>query len=154
MALTKARLLKHDLPVHGFVYSTFSTFLRVFCSALFRKKSLMSVIFPPAILGPEMAARILWAPRIFSFFVLENPHAHKILPFGGGGFLGFFRRGGGSANFIFMGAWIFPIFRPRAKRFGGDLLSTFCGVSSSKPQMTSVRGPSEQIGKGKIVGSR
>ena len=57
-----------------------------------------------------MAAPILWAPGIFWFFLLENPHAHKIPPFrGGGGVLGFFRRGGGgSANFIFMGVGIFP----------------------------------------------
>ena len=55
-----------------------------------------------------MAAPILWAPGIFWFFLLETPHAHKIPPFGGGGVLGFFRRGGGSANFIFMGVGIFP----------------------------------------------
>ena len=41
------------------------------------RKSVMSIKFPPAILGPEMAAPILWAPRIFWFFLLENPHAHK-----------------------------------------------------------------------------
>ena len=34
------------------------------------------VIFPPAILGPEMAAPSLW--EFFWFFLLENPHAHKI----------------------------------------------------------------------------
>ena len=64
--------------------------------------------FPPVILGPEMAEPILWAPGIFWLFLLENPHAHKIPPFRGG-VLGFFRRGGGSANFIFMGMGIFPI---------------------------------------------
>ena len=69
----------------------------------------MSIKFPPAILGPEMAAPILWAPGIFWFFLLENPHAHKIPPFRG--VLGFFRRVGGSANFIFMGVGIFPKFR-------------------------------------------
>ena len=37
----------------------------------------------------------------FWFFLLENPHAHKIPPFRGG-LLGFFK-GGGSANFIFYG---------------------------------------------------
>ena len=44
---------------------------------------------PPAILGPEMGVPILWAPGIFCFFLLENPHAHKIPPFKGGcwGFL-------------------------------------------------------------------
>ena len=64
----------------------------------------MSIKFPPVILGS--AAPILWAPGIFWFFLLENPHAHKILLLGG--LLGFFRRGGGSANFIFMGVGIFP----------------------------------------------
>ena len=68
----------------------------------------MSIKFLPAILGPEMAAPILWAPGIFWFFLLENPDAHEIPPFGGGGgVLRFFRRGGGSANLIFMGVGIF-----------------------------------------------
>ena len=70
----------------------------------------MSIKFPPAILGPEMAAPILWAPGIFLFFLLEIPRAHKIPPVRGGGVMGFLRRGGGaSANFIFMGVGIFPI---------------------------------------------
>ena len=69
----------------------------------------MSIKFPPVILGPEMAAPILWAPGIFWFFLLENPHAHKIPPFRGGGFWVFLEGGGGSANFIFMGVGIFPI---------------------------------------------
>ena len=54
-----------------------------------------------------MAAPILWAPGIFGLFLLENPDAHKIPPFRGGG-SGFFGRGGGSANFISMGAGILP----------------------------------------------
>ena len=37
------------------------------------------------LLGPEMAAPILWAPGIFSFFLLGNLHAHKIPRFRGGG---------------------------------------------------------------------
>ena len=56
-----------------------------------------------------MAAPILWAPGIFGFFLLENPHAHKIPPFGGGSWF-FWKGGGGSANFIFMGVGIFPNF--------------------------------------------
>ena len=48
-------------------------------------KNVMSIKFLPVILGPETAAPILWAPGIFWFFLLENPHAHKIPPFGGGG---------------------------------------------------------------------
>ena len=65
------------------------------------------------ILGPEMAAPILWAPGISGFFLLEkfNPHAHKIPPFRGGGSWFFWKGGGGSADFIFMGVGIFPIQR-------------------------------------------
>ena len=59
----------------------------------------MSFIFPPTILGLEMAAPILWAPGIFWLFLLEKPRAHKIPRLKGGGV--------GSANFIFMGAGIF-----------------------------------------------
>ena len=51
------------------------------------QKSVMSTKFPPVILGPEMAVPILWAPGILGFFLLENPHAHKIPPFGCWGFL-------------------------------------------------------------------
>ena len=71
------------------------------------RKNVGSIKFPPVIPVPEMAVPILWAPGIFWFFLLKNPHAHKIPPFRGG-VLGFFRRGGGSANFDFMGAGIFP----------------------------------------------
>ena len=42
-----------------------------------------TVIFPPAILGPEMAAPILWAPGIFLVLSAENPHANKIPPLRG-----------------------------------------------------------------------
>ena len=73
----------------------------------------MSINFPPVILGPEMAAPILWAPGIFGFFLLENHHAHKIPPFRGG-VMGFLEGGGGSANFIFMGVGIFPIISNRS----------------------------------------
>ena len=70
------------------------------------EKSVVSIKFPPVLLG---AAPVLWAPGIFWFFLLENPHAHKIPPFRGGGGSGFFQKGGGggSANFIFMGVGIF-----------------------------------------------
>ena len=68
----------------------------------------MSIIFLPAILGPGVAAPILWAPGIFWFFLLENPRAHEIPPFRGGGFWAFLEGGGGrSADFVFMGAGIF-----------------------------------------------
>ena len=65
-------------------------------------------MFLPAILGPEMAAPILWAPGKIAFFLQENLHAHKIPCFRGGGYFGFFL-GGGSADFIFMDARIFLI---------------------------------------------
>ena len=67
------------------------------------RKSLMPVIFPPAILRPETAAPILWALGIYWFFLLENPHAHKIPRFRGG----FFERGGGSADLFFVSNRIF-----------------------------------------------
>ena len=69
----------------------------------------MSVICPPAILGLEMAAPLLWAPGIFWFFLLEKPHAHKISPFKGRGGSGLFLEdgGGGSANLVLMGAFFF-----------------------------------------------
>ena len=74
--------------------------------ALFRKILLVSVKFLSAILGPEMAAPILWTPGKIAFFLQENRHVHKIPRFRGGGYFGFWR-GGGSADFIFMGAGIF-----------------------------------------------
>ena len=48
------------------------------------RKILVSVKFLSAILGPEMAAPILWAPRISGFFLQENLHVHKIPRFRGG----------------------------------------------------------------------
>ena len=66
---------------------------------------MVSIKFPPVILGPEMAAPILWVPGIFWFFLLENPHAHKIPPFRGGS--GFFRRGGVEVPILFLWAWGF-----------------------------------------------
>ena len=71
-------------------------------------------------------APILWAPGIFWFFLLENPRAHKIPRFrGGGGGSCFFGRGGGSANFVFMGVGIFPI-RWCSKFFGFMSLTAQC----------------------------
>ena len=70
---------------------------------------MVSIKFPPAILGPEMAAPILWAPGIFWFFLLENPHAHEIPPFrgGGGGFWVFLEGGGVEVPILFLWAWGF-----------------------------------------------
>ena len=53
------------------------------------EKLLVSVKFLSAILGPEMAAPILWAPGIFGSFCRKTPMI-KILLLGGGGCLGFF----------------------------------------------------------------
>ena len=64
----------------------------------------MSVKFVSAILGPEMAAPILWTPGKMRSFCRKT-HVHKIPRFGGGGYFGFL--GGGGADFIFMGARIF-----------------------------------------------
>ena len=36
------------------------------------RESLMSVIFPPSILGPEMAAPFLWAPGTFRLFLQDK----------------------------------------------------------------------------------
>ena len=69
------------------------------------EKNLMSVIFPPATLGPEMAAPILWAPGIFLVLSAGKPPRHKNPPSRGG--VVSFEKGGGSANFIFIGVGIF-----------------------------------------------
>ena len=67
----------------------------------------MSVEFLSATPGPEMAAPILWAPRISVFFLQENLHVYRIPRFRGGGrILGFGGEGGWSADFIFMGTGI------------------------------------------------
>ena len=60
----------------------------------------MSVEFVSAILGPEMAAPILWTPGKMRPFCRKN-HVHKIPRFRGGGFwvLG----GGGKCRFYFYG---------------------------------------------------
>ena len=64
----------------------------------------MSVIFPPATLGPEMAAPIYGRLAIFWFFLPENLHAHNIPPFRGGAVGVSWKRGGGGANFV-LWAW-------------------------------------------------
>ena len=67
------------------------------------RKILVSVKILSAILGPEMAAPILWTPGKKRPFCRKN-HVHKISRFRGG-YFGFF--GGGSTDFIFMDARIF-----------------------------------------------
>ena len=74
-----------------------------------KRNILVSVkFFLSAILGPEMGAPIIWAPGVFAFFLQENLHVHKI-PIFRGDFVFFF--GGGSADFIFMGAGSFLKFQ-------------------------------------------
>ena len=69
------------------------------------RKILVSVKFVSAILGPEMAAPILWTTGKNALFLQEKTYVHKIPRFRGGGYFGF--GGGGSADFIFMGTGIF-----------------------------------------------
>ena len=65
----------------------------------------MSVKCLSAILGPEIAAPILWTPGKMHPLCRKS-HVHKIPRFRGGGYFGFWG-GGGSADFNFMGARIF-----------------------------------------------
>ena len=83
-----------------------SSFIWSLC-VLFVRKILMSVKFLSAILGPEMGASILWTPGKTRSFC-KKTHVHKIPRFRGGVFWVFF--GGGSDDFIFMGARIFLTF--------------------------------------------
>ena len=89
----------------------------------------------PAILGPEMAALILWAPGKIAFFQQKDHHAHKIPRFRGG-YLGPSGEGGGSADFIFMGARILPDLR--ATFFVRNMLAlnyrAFCVRGRRSPQ--------------------
>ena len=66
----------------------------------FRKILLVSVKFVSAILGPEMAAPILWTPEKRRPFCRKS-HVHEIPRFRGGGILGFW--GGGECRFYFYG---------------------------------------------------
>ena len=70
------------------------------------RKSLMSVDFLPATLGPEMAAPILWAPGIFWFYLQEKASTPiKFLVLGGGGILGsWVFLGGRGAPILFLWA--------------------------------------------------
>ena len=72
-------------------------------SLVLLRKILVSVKFLSAILGPEMGASILWTPGKMRSFCRKNLHVHKIPRFTGG-YFGVFLGGGGSADFIFMGA--------------------------------------------------
>ena len=77
------------------------------------RKILVSVKFLSAILGPEMAASILWTPGKMRSFCRKNLHVHKFLVFlGGGWYFGFW--GGGECRFYFYGRADFSeVFLPR-----------------------------------------
>ena len=64
------------------------------------RKILVSVKFLSAILGPEMAAPLLWAPATFAFFLQVNLPVHKIPRFRGG----YFGLGGGEVPILFLRA--------------------------------------------------
>ena len=82
----------------------------LFLPAPLFRKSIVSMKFLPAIPGPEMDAPILWAFwYFFGSFCWKTPMPIKFLLLGGS--WGFLEGGGGSANFIFMGAGNFPILR-------------------------------------------
>ena len=77
------------------------------------RKILVSAKFVSANLGPEMAAPILWTPGEMRSFCRKTC-VHKIPRFRGGGILGL-GGGGGSADFIFMGARIFLSLRHKRR---------------------------------------
>ena len=68
----------------------------------------MSVILPPAILGPEKAVPLLWAPGIFALFLQETVNAHKILVLVWG--KRFFSWGGGCVKMKPFVLLAFPLF--------------------------------------------
>ena len=91
-----------------------------------------------------MAAPILWAPGTIAFFLQEKTHAHKIPRFRGG-YFGFF--GGGSADFIFMGARIF-LKLGNASLFTKCLFTIFAPLNPPPPNQQSDGFPLELLLKG------
>ena len=89
------------------------------------RKTLVSVKFLSAILGPEMAAPILWTPGKKRSFCRKN-HVHKIPCFRGGGvFWVFFLGGGGESRFYFYGREDFS----ETKWFEGRHVCHLCDAS-------------------------
>ena len=102
----------------------------------------MSAIFLRAILRPEIAAPILWAPGIFGSFCWKAPMPIKYLLLAKGGVgSGFvFERGGGgggSANFIFMGAGIFLNFVVDITEIYLCLGAISCQIRHQKPALAT-----------------
>ena len=85
-----------------------------------------------------MAAPILWTPGKSAFFLQENLHVHKIPRFLGGGNFGL-GGGGGSADFIFMGAGIFlSLFKKLM--WHGQFATRFARIDSRESFATETRG--------------
>ena len=92
------------------------------------RKILVSVKFLSAILGPEMAAPILWTPRISVFFLQKNLHVHKSRRFRGGGVFGVFFGGGEVPS---LSIFLRQKFRIQAVKWAvaklqGDETASFC----------------------------
>ena len=100
--LSRFAILLPDVEMHS---STFIRTMSKFCSACvsmlvfqLSRKILVSVNFLSAILGPEMAAPILWAPGKMRSFLQEKTMSIQFLLLGGGiSGLG----GGGECRFYF-----------------------------------------------------
>ena len=111
---------------------------------LFRKILLVSVKFVSAILGPEMAAPILWTPGKMRPFCRKNHFVHKIPRFRGG-FLG----GGGEVPILFLWArgffWSLSARKPGCARNSGDIpvwrldLCRWGRSTLSQPQISLLR---------------
>ena len=93
------------------------------------RKILVSVKFLSAILGPEMAAPILWTPGKMRSFCRKT-NVHKIPRFRGGGYFGFW---GGSADFIFMGARIFENYDAHGLLRTDTALASDCRPQFGRP---------------------
>ena len=95
------------------------------------RKILVSVKFVSAILGPEMGASIkfLWTPGKCALSAGKT-NVHKIIVLGGV----FWVLGGGSADFIFMGARIFlTALRVRLANFSAPRRDSQTGGSVREP---------------------
>ena len=102
-----------------------------------------------AILGPEMAAPILWTPGKYAFFLQKNLHVHKIPRFGGG----FWVWGGGGGRFYFYGHGDFSeesLARPLCRNVSGilvvQILEDFAGDSPGG-FLWAIRQPKNKVAK-------
>ena len=90
-----------------------------------KKILLVSVDFLSAVLGPEMAAPILWAPGKMRPFCRKS-HVHKIPCFRGGGVFWVLGGGGGECRFYFYGREDFSDNLRFKRSPGGEILEK-CG---------------------------